>query len=106
MSSLLELCYRDVSEVAELGSPMRDQNEPQHGLSLATFSRYDARLGLAETFPCLSTDRGTHNHKKEPVSRSNNAGVTTATKARKHIVTCTFEPYEAEDDDDDGLRGR
>ena len=89
MSSLLELCYRDVSGVSELGSRTRDQSEPQHGLSLATFFGYDARLDLAEIFPCLTTDRGTNNHKKETESRSNNAGVTNT----KHLVTRTFEPY-------------
>ena len=73
------------------------QSEPQHGLSLATFFGYDARLDLAEIFPCLTTDRGTNNHKKETESRSNNAGVTNT----KHLVTRTFEPCSAFQDVDD-----
>ena len=58
MSSLSGLCFRGVSQ-AGLGPLMPHQSEPQHGLSLATLSGYDARPGLLGTFQCLSTDRRT-----------------------------------------------
>ena len=41
------MCYRGVSEAVEFGPSMPDQSEPQHGLSLATFSGYDATQGFA-----------------------------------------------------------
>ena len=102
MSSLLELCYRGVSEVAELGSPMRDQSEPQQGLSLATFSGYDARLGLAETFPCLSTDQGTTQPQEGiRVAFLRTLGLQQQQQRQKHLVTCTFEPFVVCDEEDD-----
>ena len=102
MSSLLGLCYRGVSEVAELGSPMRDQSEPKHGLSLATFSGYDARLGLAETFPCLSTDQGTTQPQEAiRVAFLRTLGLQQQQQKQKHLVTCTFEPSAARDADGD-----
>ena len=101
MSSLLELCYRGVPEVSELGSPKRDQSEPQHGLSLATFSGYDAILGLAETFPCLSTDQGTTQPQEGiRVAFSRTLGLQQQ-QQRQHLVTCTFEPFDDDDDEEE-----
>ena len=55
---------------------MPNQSEPQHVLSLATFSGHDAKQGLAGVFSCLPADPRDETHR----SGDRSSGVLTKVK--------------------------